>query len=438
MGKTPSQTFPASRVENTYDIYIRGFVPLFADGSIVTGRDFSTSLEMTVILKRACHIGVALRTIFHDNRHIGSSDFPPYDAGDAYGGVMSSSQRNVHRHPWRRLLGFIGGLVGLMLIGLLISLAISPKPGVFAIRTVFRNGDQAVTEALAKHTPDDVTSITNEAYRPNDPDAKLDVHIPNSAIEDGTQLPTVVWTHGGAWVAGDKDEWAPYFMVLASRGYTVVGIDYSLGPEQTYPTALHQLNDALAYIQENAERFHIDPENLVLAGDSAGSQLSSQFATIVTSPEYAAQVGIEPTITPEQLKGVILYCGIYDFATYFDGTGLIGWGASVSIWAYTGNRAKTFDKNPALAEMSSLNHVTADFPPTFISGGNADPLTPNQSKALATKLEELGVAVTPLFFPDNHEPRLPHEYQFNLDNADGQHALDESVTFLESVFSKSD
>lgn len=346
---------------------------------------------------------------------------------------MSSSHKNAH-HPWRRPLGFIGGLVALMVIGLLISLAISPKPGVFAIRTVFRDNDKAITTALAKHTPDDVTSFTNEVYRLDDPDAKLDVHIPDSAIESGQQLPTVVWTHGGAWVAGDKGEWAPYYMVLASHGYTVVGINYSLGPEQTYPTALHQLNDALGYIQDNAERLHIDPENIVLAGDSAGSQISSQFATMVTSPDYAAQVGIEPTITPEQLKGVILYCGIYDFVSYFDGTGLIGWGAHVSIWAYTGNKATSFDKNPALAEMSSLDHVTADFPPVFISGGNADPLTPSQSKALATKLDGLGVPVTPLFYPDDHVPGLPHEYQFNLDNADGQKALDESVAFLKNVF----
>ena len=348
----------------------------------------------------------------------------------------SSSPRGANHHPWRRLLAPIGGLLALVLIGLLVAVALSPDPGVIAIRTVFRDNDKTITKALAKHTPDDVTSFRNESYRADDGDAKLDVHVPDFAIASGEPLPTVVWTHGGAWVAGSKDEWAPYYMVLASRGYTVVGIDYSLGPEQTYPTALHQLNDALAYIQEHAERLHIDPENIVLAGDSAGSQISSQYATIVTSPDYAAEVGVSPTITPEQLKGVILYCGIYDFVPYFTGTGIVGWGAKVSIWAYTGNRATTFEENPALAEMSTINHVTGDFPPAFISGGNADPLTPDQSKALAKKLEDLGVAVTPLFFAEDHQPGLPHEYQFDLDTDDGKKALDESVIFLEKVFAQ--
>ncbi|HWV22941.1 MAG TPA: hypothetical protein VNZ58_02020, partial [Thermomicrobiales bacterium] len=106
----------------------------------------------------------------------------------------------------------------------------------------------------------------------------------------------------------------------------------------------------------------------------------------------------------------------------------------VSIWAYTGNRARTFDRNPALAQMSTIDHVTAEFPPAFISGGNGDPLTPTQSKPLAAKLEGLGVDVTTLFFPDDHEPPQPHEFQFNLDTPEAQQALDESVNFLEQVF----
>lgn len=345
-----------------------------------------------------------------------------------------SSLSSGSRHRWRRILACGGGLVALMMAGLGISIWLSPVPGVFIIRKVFRDNDQKITAALATHTPADVTSFMNEAYRANDPDAKLDVHIPNGAIERGEALPTVVWTHGGAWVAGSKDEWAPYFMVLASRGYTVVGIGYSLGPKQTYPTALHQLNDALAYLRENAGRFHIDPDNIVLAGDSAGSQISSQYAAIVTSPDYAFGVGVTPSISPGQLKGVMLYCGIYDLVPYFTPTGLIGWGARVSVWAYTGNRATSFENNPALAQMSTVNHVTADFPPAFISGGNGDPLTPSQSMAFAEKLEELGADVTTLFFPDDHNPAQPHEYQFNLDAAEGQQALAESVAFLEHVF----
>jgi acetyl esterase/lipase len=81
--------------------------------------------------------------------------------------------------------------------------------------------------------------------------------------------------------------------------------------------------------------------------------------------------------------------------------------------------------------MSSIKFVTSDFPPTYITGGNADPLTNDQSKYMSAKLKSLGVEVKELYYPDSHTPALPHEYQFNLDTADGQNAFKETVTFIQ-------
>ena len=41
--------------------------------------------------------------------------------------------------------------------------------------------------------------------------------------------------------------------------------------------------------------------------------------------------------------------------------------------------------------------------------------------------------MTPVFYPDDHEPALPHEYQFHLDFEDARTALDSTVEFLKSV-----
>jgi acetyl esterase/lipase len=80
--------------------------------------------------------------------------------------------------------------------------------------------------------------------------------------------------------------------------------------------------------------------------------------------------------------------------------------------------------------MSAQYHVTSAFPPTYITGGNGDPLTNAQSKPFADKLEGLGVDVTRLFYSQDHQSSLPHEYQFNLDNADGKAALVATLAFL--------
>ena len=77
-----------------------------------------------------------------------------------------------------------------------------------------------------------------------------------------------------------------------------------------------------------------------------------------------------------------------------------------------------------------VDYVTAAFPPTFITGGNADPLTP-QSKEFADRLAELGVPVEPLFYPDDQQPALGHEYQFDLTGEAGNRAFEKMVRFLQ-------
>ncbi len=246
-------------------------------------------------------------------------------------------------------------------------------------------------------------------------------------------MPTVVWMPGGAWVAGGKDDWAPYFMTLAEQGFAVVGIDYERAPASSYPTPLHQLEAALDYVRQHAARFRLDPDRIVLAGDSAGAQITSQYAALMTNAAYAQETGISPALPRDVLRGVLFYCGIYDFDRYFGAPGIIGYGTKVATWAYTGDKATTMDRNPSLREMSTIRHLTDSFPPAFVSGGNADPLTDLQSKPFAEALTRQGVEVTTLFFPDDHEPGLGHEYQFDLDRPEGQRALRESVAFLRSV-----
>lgn len=97
------------------------------------------------------------------------------------------------------------------------------------------------------------------------------------------------------------------------------------------------------------------------------------------------------------------------------------------LWSYSGSRA--FSTDPAFASAAVINYLSAAFAPSFISAGNADPLAP-QSYALADALGACGVHVDALFFERDHRPPLPHEYQFNLDTAAGQFALERSLEFL--------
>lgn len=346
---------------------------------------------------------------------------------------MNKKRPKQHFYRKKGFLWSVGSIIAIVAI-ILIAFRVSPWPGALIIRAVFNSGSQKVLLALEKHTPTTpVATITNQQYRANDPDAQLDVYFPQNIQNTNTQLPVIIWTHGGAWLSGDKDNAAPYYRLLAAAGYTVIADDYSLAPGHTYPTAVHQLNDLYSYIQTNASRFHADTTKFILAGDSAGSQLSSQMAALITNPSYAAEVGIIPTMKPAQLRGVVLNCGIYQMSglTEPDPTlpKIVGWGDDVSVWAYAGT--KDFS-DPIIKQMSAYYHVTSQFPATYITGGNGDPLTTAQAMPFATKLKSLGINVTELFYPANHTPSLPHEYQFNLDNADGVNALNATLAFVKA------
>ena len=80
--------------------------------------------------------------------------------------------------------------------------------------------------------------------------------------------------------------------------------------------------------------------------------------------------------------------------------------------------------------MSTINHATGEFPPTFISGGNADPFTRVHSKPFAARLAALGVDVSTDFFADDHAPALPHQFQFDVDTDHGAASLDAVVAFV--------
>lgn len=329
------------------------------------------------------------------------------------------------RKPWHRTKVAVGIVVAVVAV-LAIIVTISPWPSAMVIRAVFTKGGDETAAEMDKHVPDTKLTVTKDvAYGDDGADTTMDVFRPASATGP---LPTVVWIHGGAWISGAKENVDPYMRILAAEGYTTIAVNYTIGPEGVYPLAVHQLDAALAYIDEHADELGVDAGQIVLAGDSAGGQLASQMATLITSPDYAEIMDITPSLKPDQLAATVLNCGVYDLAALAQLDGIVGWGFKSAMWAYSGT--KTWAEDSTGATMSTIDWVTADFPATYISGGNGDGLTWLQSIPMAKRLDELGVEVTTLFWPAPHEPQLPHEYQFHLDMPDAQTALQQTIDFL--------
>jgi acetyl esterase/lipase len=307
-------------------------------------------------------------------------------------------------------------------VGIYAAFQLSPWPSVWLIRYAFAKDGTEAAASIAHLVPKGLSAQRGLSYAPGDRDALLDVFAPADAQ---APLPAVVWVHGGGFVAGSRSELSNYLQILAARGYVTVAVDYSLAPGARFPTPLRQTNAALAHIVANAKRFNIDPERIVLAGDSAGAQIAAQTALIISDAGYARRMGIDPGMARASLRGVVLFCGPYD-PTSLNFEGPFADFMRTVIWSYIGTRDP---RDARVAQMSVAPHVTAAYPPAFISVGNADPLAP-QSEALAEALRARGVAVDALFFPRDHAPPLGHEYQLLLATDAGRLSLERMAAFL--------
>lgn len=318
--------------------------------------------------------------------------------------------------------------VPLALTGCLLLAAWSagPRPIVAALRLLSRRGGREEAADIARRNgpfvPPGIVERLDLAYGPGRR-CRLDVFRPGGRTEP---LPTVVWVHGGGWIGGTKDSLRDYLRVLASHGFVTVGVDYSWAPEATFPRQPREVTAAVRYVVEHAGELGVDPDRLVLAGDSAGAQIAACVATALVDPRYAGQIGVDPPVEARRLRGAVLFCGAYFLRVPPPSDRSASRLARLLLWSYLGVRQPSRLPEGHPASVGDL--LPATFPPTLVSAGNGDPLLP-QSHRLADHLRSAGVPLTELFFPDA-DPPVPHEYQVHLDTDTGRRALDAVVAFL--------
>jgi acetyl esterase/lipase len=324
------------------------------------------------------------------------------------------------RRVLRRLLAALLAVV----VGALGALALyytSLQPGAALVAAVFKQ------QVLVKPPPGfgsiapTVTERRVTVTVPDAPTTYLDIYTPDSGGQ--TPRPVILWVHGGGFVAGSAATVADYAILLAHAGYTVASLDYSLAPGSHYPVPVRQGNAALRYLREYASRFGGDPARIVLGGDSAGAQIASQLAAVQTDPALADSMGLTPAVPSSALRAVVLFCGIYDMDT-LSGTGFPG--LRTYLWAYTGTRDWT--SYPEIDQLSTVRNITAQYPPTFLSDGDADYFR-FQAAELASVLKNHGVPLTTLFWTGTGD-HLGHEYQFKLNTPEARTALQQTLAFL--------
>ena len=91
--------------------------------------------------------------------------------------------------------------------------------------------------------------------------------------------PTVVFFHGGGWVAGDLETHDRQARLLViETGAVVVSVDYRRPPETRFPGAFEDAFASVRDIVGRIDQFGGDSKRLGLAGDSAGGNLAAAVA----------------------------------------------------------------------------------------------------------------------------------------------------------------
>jgi acetyl esterase len=204
----------------------------------------------------------------------------------------------------------------------------------------------------------------------------------------GADRPLIVYLHGGGWVIGDLDTHHPFCLALSeSAGCTLIAVDYRLAPEHPFPAATDDCLIAVHWIMAHLGDFGPCNSRLVVAGDSAGGNLTA-----------CTCLDLEEPLRQRLAGALILYPAVdrYDagFASYVERattqlltSDLVRW-----FWdTYLGDR----DRHSAGAERAFplRSENLAVMPPTLLVTAEFDPLR-DEGIAFAEKLRQAGVAVT--------------------------------------------
>lgn len=193
--------------------------------------------------------------------------------------------------------------------------------------------------------------------------------------------PVVLFIHGGGFVIGNVPAYSSFCAHIArTLDLPVVSVEYRLAPEAPFPAAPDDCEAAARWVASSPPELGLSVSGLVIAGDSAGGNL-----TIVTTRALMDHPAAAPVIAQWPIYPVVDSTRAYASMDSFSKGYLLE--RETMAW-FTQNYAA----DPNSLRVSPLNGNHAGMPPTLVSVASLDPLH-DQGVAYAKALEAAGVSV---------------------------------------------
>ena len=184
--------------------------------------------------------------------------------------------------------------------------------------------------------------------RSNTPPLKADLYLPGR----GDLIPVVITIHGGGWSGRSRGDIEAVAKKLTRRGYAVFNISYHFAPDFKYPTQLHDVQDALRWIDQNHRDYNLDRNRINTWGYSSGAHLAALTAAETDSTDPL------PPVNAVVAGGIPADLSVYS-------------NSPIIIPFIGGNRGEKAD---TYRQASPINHITPEHPPVFLFHGKNDGL----------------------------------------------------------------
>jgi len=120
-----------------------------------------------------------------------------------------------------------------------------------------------------------------------------------------SNVPVLVFIHGGYWQWLDKDNYTFALEPLVTAGALVVTINYPLCPEVSLDTLVDRVRAACAWVWRHVRNYGGNPERLHVAGHSAGGHLAAMMA----ATDWR---GFQDSLPHDMIKSIIPISGLFD------------------------------------------------------------------------------------------------------------------------------
>lgn len=232
--------------------------------------------------------------------------------------------------------------------------------------------------AQVETSPGDIANVRDLAIE--GPDGQM---IPGRLFDAraaSSPSPILVFFHGGGWVVGGLDAYAPLCAEIArTLMIPVVSVAYRLAPEHPWPAAADDAEAAARWLTKPSV-LGFEVTGLVLAGESAGGNLA-----IITAIALRDQPAELPVVAHWAI------CPVTDLATPYASAAQYGEGyfltSEMLAWF-----AESYRPDPQSWRASPIVASLEGLPPAVVTTASVDPVR-DQGRAYASALVESGVPV---------------------------------------------